>query len=59
MSLRSDYKSWYYRPVYGYMHRIDREKWKYLRDNLQGGQSWYKDEHHFQDQGQPDAGEKW
>ncbi len=53
MSFRSDYKSWYYRPIYGDLHRVEREDWKHVRDNLMGENYWVKDETHFSDGGDP------
>jgi len=53
MSNRSDYKSWYYRPIYGHMHREDREEWKKMRDLWLGQNYWVKDETHFSDGGDP------
>ena len=53
MKHRSDYQSWYYRPIDAYHFRVDREEWKYFKDNLVGEKDYVANENMFSDGGNP------
>jgi len=53
MKNRSDYQSWYYRPIDAYHFRFEREEWKYIRDHLIGESTDVADEKMFSDGGSP------
>ena len=53
MQFNNDYQSWFYTPVYGKYHRLNRAEMKLFRDKIEGRHSDVGTEWKFRDLGDP------